>query len=60
MVRLSLFLLYRDGDRSVVLAHVKEHYRVAALSRLNETGCDDMADVSEVRTNFVSLSEKSR
>ncbi|KAI5704842.1 hypothetical protein M8J75_009341 [Diaphorina citri] len=46
--------LFRDGDRSVVLAHVKEHYRVAALSRLNETGCDDMADVSEVKNMTIS------
>ncbi|KAI5737626.1 hypothetical protein M8J76_015173 [Diaphorina citri] len=52
--------LFRDGDRSVVLAHVKEHYRVAALSRLNETGCDDMADVSEVKNMTISkLHEQS-
>lgn len=52
--------LFRDGDRSVVLAHVKDHYRVSALGRLNETGCDDISDVSEVKNMTISkLHEQS-
>uniref|UniRef100_A0A8D8V6Q7 RE1-silencing transcription factor n=1 Tax=Cacopsylla melanoneura TaxID=428564 RepID=A0A8D8V6Q7_9HEMI len=47
--------LFRDGDRGVVLAHVKEHYRVAALTRMSETaGCDDIADISEVKNMTIS------
>lgn len=45
----SIFL--RDGDRAVVLAHVKEHYRLPALSRLTES--EDMAEVSEVNIDNI-------